>query len=100
MQQNKSTVWKCKTDVTQHIRDVTSSLWNSPVQGVEKKKKTEKKRLTQKLDQPFTMIFFLHFSWKCLYILSLELPVYNIIFILAHCIVFNDNNDSLINEKC
>ena len=23
-----------------------------------------------------------------------------IIFILAHCIVFSGNNDSLINEKC
>ena len=30
VQQNKSSVWKCKTDVTQHIRDVMSSLWNSP----------------------------------------------------------------------
>ena len=42
MQQNKSTVWKCKTDVTQHIRDVTSSLWNSPVQGVDYKENRKK----------------------------------------------------------
>ena len=75
--------------------------FSSTMQGVDyKENKKKRQRLTQKPNQPFTVIFFLHLSWKCLKILSLGLPIYNIIFILAHYIVFSGNNDSLINEKC
>ena len=58
-------------NVTQHIRDVMSSLRNSPVllyaRGrLQRKEEKKSQRLTQKPDQPFTIIFFLHFSWKFL----------------------------------